>query len=91
MANLHQSDLYLFYNQGLFFAGNKHAAIKVVASYTEDQIITSDPRQLLEIEESKKEFEESQEGTNEAEVPVEAQAEELKTPEQPATQAAAQQ
>ncbi|MBT6301686.1 MAG: DUF87 domain-containing protein, partial [Candidatus Jacksonbacteria bacterium] len=77
--------------EGIFFAGNKHAAIKVVASYTEDQIITSDPRQLLEIEESKKEFEESQEGTNEAEVPVEAQAEELKTPEQPATQAAAQQ
>ncbi|MBU0963624.1 ATP-binding protein, partial [Patescibacteria group bacterium] len=36
--------------EGIFFAGAKHAAIKVVASYTEDQIITSDPRQLLEIE-----------------------------------------
>ena len=35
---------------------SKHAAIKVVASYTEDQLITSDPRQLLEIEEAKKEF-----------------------------------
>jgi len=45
--------------EGIFFAGEKHAAIKVVASYTEDQIITSDPRQLLEIEEAKKEFEES--------------------------------
>lgn len=42
--------------EGIFFAGSKHAAIKVVASYTEDQIITSDPRQLLEIEDSKKEF-----------------------------------
>ncbi|MFH1413137.1 MAG: DUF87 domain-containing protein [bacterium] len=42
--------------EGIFFAGNKHAAIKVVASYTEDQLITSDPKQLLEIEESKKEF-----------------------------------
>jgi len=42
--------------EGIFFAGNKHAAIKVVASYAEDQIITSDPRQLLEIEEAKKEF-----------------------------------
>ncbi|MBU0721918.1 ATP-binding protein [Patescibacteria group bacterium] len=42
--------------EGIFFAGNKHAAIKVVASYTEDQIITSDPRQLLEIEQEKKEF-----------------------------------
>lgn len=43
--------------EGIFFAGNKHAAIKVVASYTEDQIITSDPRQLLEIEAAKQEFE----------------------------------
>ncbi len=42
--------------EGIFFAGNRHAAIKVVASYTEDQIITSDPRQLLEIERAKKEF-----------------------------------
>ncbi len=46
--------------EGLFFAGNKHVAIKVVASYTEDQLITSDPRQLLEIEEAKKEFAASQ-------------------------------
>jgi type IV secretory pathway VirB4 component len=45
--------------EGIFFAGNKHVAIKVVASYTEDQLITSDPRQLLEIEEAKKEFEAS--------------------------------
>ncbi len=45
--------------EGIFFAGSKHAAIKVVASYTEDQLITSDPRQLLEIEEAKKQFEAS--------------------------------
>lgn len=44
--------------EGIFFAGSKHAAIKVVASYTEDQLITTDPRQLLEIEAAKKEFEE---------------------------------
>ena len=44
--------------EGIFFAGQRHAAIKVVASYTEDQLITSDPRQLLEIEAAKKEFEE---------------------------------
>ncbi len=44
--------------EGIFFAGAKHAAIKVVASYSEDQLITSDPRQLLEIEAAKKEFEE---------------------------------
>lgn len=35
--------------EGIFFAGNKHVAIKVIASYTEDQIITSDPSQLLAI------------------------------------------
>lgn len=42
--------------EGIFFAGSKHAAIKIVASYTEDQLITSDPRQLLEIEQAKEEF-----------------------------------
>lgn len=36
--------------EGIFFAGLKHAAIKIYASYVEDQIITTDPKQLLEIE-----------------------------------------
>lgn len=45
--------------EGIFFAGAKHAAIKVVASYSEDQLITSDPRQLLEIEQAKREFDEA--------------------------------
>ena len=44
--------------EGIFFAGNNHVAIKVVASYSEDQIITTDPLQLLEIEQAKKEFSE---------------------------------
>jgi type IV secretory pathway VirB4 component len=44
--------------EGIFFAGTKHVAIKVVASYSEDQIITTDPAQLLEIENAKKEFDE---------------------------------
>jgi type IV secretory pathway VirB4 component len=38
--------------EGIFFAGLKHAAIKIYASYVEDQIITTDPKQLLEIQES---------------------------------------
>ena len=42
--------------EGIFLAGLKRAAIKVIASYTEDQVITSDPAQLLEIEEAKKEL-----------------------------------
>ncbi len=45
--------------EGIFFAGLKHVAIKVVASYTEDQIITSDPAQLLQIKEMKKELQET--------------------------------
>lgn len=44
--------------EGIFFAGMKHVAIKVIASYSEDQIITSDPRQLLEIEQAKKDLKE---------------------------------
>ncbi len=44
--------------EGIFFAGSKHAAIKVVASYTEDQIVTTNPQQLLAIEKAKKEFKE---------------------------------
>ncbi|MFW0871302.1 MAG: VirB4-like conjugal transfer ATPase, CD1110 family [Patescibacteria group bacterium] len=40
--------------EGIFFAGTKHVAIKIIASYTEDQIITSDPSQILAIKESKK-------------------------------------
>ena len=48
--------------EGIFFAGNKHAAIKIVASYTEDQLITTDPKQLLQIEEEKEDFKRSTEG-----------------------------
>jgi len=35
--------------EGLFFAGLKHVAIKIISSYTEDQIITTNPEQILEI------------------------------------------
>ncbi len=41
---------------GLFFLGQNHIGIRVVASYAEDQVITSDPRQLLEIEKAKEEW-----------------------------------
>lgn len=43
--------------EGIFFAGLKHVAIKVIASYTEDQIITSDPSQILAIRKAKQELE----------------------------------
>lgn len=42
--------------EGIFFAGLKRAAIQVVASYSEDQIITSDPEQILKIEAAKKQL-----------------------------------
>lgn len=38
--------------EGIFFAGLKHAAIKIYASYIEDQIITTDPKQLLDIKQA---------------------------------------
>lgn len=46
--------------EGIFFAGPKHVAIKIVASYSEDQIITTDPKQILEIENAKEQFKESE-------------------------------
>jgi hypothetical protein len=39
--------------EGIFFAGVKHVAIKIIASYTEDQIVTSDPSQILAIKKAK--------------------------------------
>jgi len=45
--------------EGIFFAGIKHIAIKIIASYTEDQIITSDPSQVLQIKRAKQELRES--------------------------------
>ena len=42
--------------EGIFFAGLKHVAIKIVASYAEDQVITSDPQQVLAIEAAKREM-----------------------------------
>jgi len=42
--------------EGIFFVGMKHVAIKVIASYTEDQIITTNPSQLLAIKKAKEEL-----------------------------------
>jgi type IV secretory pathway VirB4 component len=62
---LTQSEKYLLLEsgvgEGIFFAGAKHAAIQVVASYTEDQIVTTNPQQLLQLEAARKQFRESQE------------------------------
>lgn len=47
--------------EGIFFAGLKHVAIKNIASYTEDQIITSDPSQVLAIKKARREAMEDKE------------------------------
>lgn len=48
--------------EGIFFAGLKHVAIKIIASYTEDQIITSDPAQIMSIKKAKSELKASADG-----------------------------
>ena len=67
--------------EGIFFAGLKHVAIRVVASYTEDQVITSDPAQLAEIEQAKQDLaeKESTETSIKTEMPeIEKTKEEVK-------------
>lgn len=40
--------------EGIFFAGLKHVAIKIISSYTEEQIITSDPSHILAMKQQRK-------------------------------------
>jgi hypothetical protein len=60
--NLTKEERYLLLQsnigEGIFFAGTKHAAMKVVASFGEDQIITTNPEQILAIKRAKEELEE---------------------------------
>ena len=66
--NLTEEEKYLLLEsnvgEGIFFAGLKHVAIKVIASYTEEQIITSDPSEVLLINKAKKELREAGEKTS---------------------------
>lgn len=49
--NLTEGEKYMLLNsgvgQGLFFAGLKHVAIQIIASYIEDKIVTTDPEEVL--------------------------------------------
>ncbi len=58
--NLTEEEKYLLLEsnvgEGMFFVGQKHVAIKIIASYTEEQIVTSDPAQLLSIKKAKEEL-----------------------------------
>ena len=55
--NLTEEEKYLLLEaevgEGIFFAGQKHVAIKVVASYAEDQVITTTPEEVLKIKKAK--------------------------------------
>jgi len=64
--------------EGIFFAGQKHVAIKVVASYTEDQFITTSPEEISKIKKAKENLAEepSEEKLNEEETPGEKLPEE---------------
>ncbi len=42
--------------EGIFFAGRQHVAIKVISSYTEDQIVSSDPHQILALRKAKEDL-----------------------------------
>ncbi|MDD5606652.1 MAG: DUF87 domain-containing protein [Candidatus Pacebacteria bacterium] len=43
--------------EGIFFAGTKHALIRIIASYTEDQIITTSPEEVQKIKRAKQAYE----------------------------------
>ncbi len=56
--NLTEQEKYLLLEaavgEGLFFAGKKHVALSVVASQTENEIITTSPEEILRIREERK-------------------------------------
>jgi len=58
--NLTEEEKYLLLEAevgvGIFFAGQKHVAMKSVASYAEDQIITTAPEEVLKIKRAKGEL-----------------------------------
>jgi conjugal transfer ATP-binding protein TraC len=52
--HLTEGEKYLLLNsgvgQGLFFAGNQHVAIQIIASYGENKIVTTNPQEILNSE-----------------------------------------
>ena len=58
--NLTEQEKYLLLEadlgEGIFFAGQKHVAIRIMASRTEDKIITTSPKELADIKKAKEEL-----------------------------------
>ncbi len=42
--------------EGIFFAGKKHVAVRIMASYLEDQIVTTSPEEVLRAKKRKKDI-----------------------------------
>ncbi|MFA4891256.1 MAG: DUF87 domain-containing protein, partial [Candidatus Gracilibacteria bacterium] len=65
MFNLTDGERYVLLNsgvgQGLFFAGNKHVAIQVIASFLEDKIVTTNPEEILKARAETAKFEADEE------------------------------
>ncbi|OGZ78419.1 MAG: conjugal transfer protein TraC [Candidatus Staskawiczbacteria bacterium RIFOXYB1_FULL_37_44] len=61
--NLTEQEKYLLIEagvgEGLFFAGKKHVSIQVVASQTEDQIVTTNPQEVLKNRQDKKDLQDN--------------------------------
>src|SRR5690606_23711734 len=82
--------------QGIFFAGGNHVAIEVIASYEEEQLITTNPEELLKIRQAEAERAASappgstQAGANAPAAPPVAPPAEVHDPSAPAAQASAQ-
>lgn len=64
--NLTEGEKYLLLEcdvgEGLFFAGQNHVAIRIIASYIEDQIVTTNPEEVAKQKESEKQAELEQQG-----------------------------
>ncbi len=79
--NLTQGEKYLLLNsgvgQGLFFAGLKHVAIQIIASFSEDKIVTTNPEEILAQNAASARFEADEKSAAE---PVEAVAPVAETP-----------
>lgn len=58
--NLTEGEKYILLNsgvgQGLFFAGMKHVAVQIIASFTEDKIVTTNPEQILRAKSESSDF-----------------------------------
>ena len=65
--NLTEGEKYMLLNsgvgQGLFFAGLKHVAIQIIASFSEDKIVTTNPEELLAQTAVEAEYEEATDDT----------------------------